>query len=350
MPSLTTTRTRRCPSCGKTFPATADYFYQIPSNGRLLRCTVNGCHSAYYRARRAAQASGSRVTRSRRGTGQRYGVEIEFTGASREAVARALQGAGIRCSAESYNHSTRSYWKVITDASVSGGGELVSPPLRGAEGLAEIETVCRALHSIGVTVNNTCGLHVHHDMSGHTPETFGRAFRLWMNNQAHIDRLVARGRRAGASQWCRPLTEREVAHITDVATISGIDRRRASFRVDRYKALNVTSFSKYGTVEIRQHQGATNARKINAWIQFGQAIFAYAKASTNTAAFADVNTMLDALVADAGLSADTAAYLKDRAVALGSHQPTTVVQTVDVDGERLDAEGRCPQMFAASVR
>ena len=56
-----------------------------------------------------------------------FGVEIEFQG-NREEVARLMNAKGVRAYVEEYNHSTKSYWKLITDSS---GYELISPPLKG---------------------------------------------------------------------------------------------------------------------------------------------------------------------------------------------------------------------------
>ena len=68
-----------------------------------------------------------------------YGVEIEMSWGrnrkpSQASVAAALRRAGLDASAEGYHHHTMSGWKVVSDASVSNGHELVSPILRGLDG------------------------------------------------------------------------------------------------------------------------------------------------------------------------------------------------------------------------
>lgn len=342
--------TRRCPGCRNVYPATREFFYTYP-NGRLERCNQNGsdCHARYYRLRAEARRSGRATPRVVRGP--RFGVEIEFVGASNRDVADALTRAGLRCVNESYNHSTRSYWKVTTDASVNNGGELVSPPLSGPEGLEQVRIACRALQSVGAHPSASTGLHVHHEMSGQTVESFGRAFNTWMMNQDNIDALVARSRRA--SQWCRRLTASEVRVISDTIRAYGMgNHTRTRFRIDRYKSLNVASYPKYGTVEIRQHQGTVNAKKIVAWIEFGQAFFKTALQCEESLQFADINDMLDHLVEHGGLDERTATYLKERAVSLAGEQ-APAVHTTDPDheicacGAMLDADGCCSHAFAA---
>ena len=50
---------------------------------------------------------------------------------------------------EGYNHTTRPYWKIVTDASVSHEGlEIVSPVLKGQDGLNQLEKVLKALNQV----------------------------------------------------------------------------------------------------------------------------------------------------------------------------------------------------------
>lgn len=343
MPSTT----RRCPRCMVTFPRIPEYFY-VRGNGQYEYCTArhaNGCHEAYWANRRQMRREG--VTAS---TEARFGVEIEFEGNSTD-VCHAMRNAGLRCNIESYNHLTRRYWKIVTDASVRSGAELVSPPLSGADGMRQLQAVCAALGAAGARPNLTTGLHVHHEMRGHTSESFSRAIRFWFNNQTLIAQLVSPSRRNG--QWCHDLTRSEVEHICQTITQYGLSTmRHAQFRVDRYKSLNVTSFPRYGTIELRQHQGTVNFRKMSAWVEFGRAVFAFAKTDVDVAAYATINDLLDALVEHGGLSNETGEYLKGRAIVLATrtHRETPVEPiSRDVDdeercacGEVLDDQDRCP--------
>ena len=69
---------------------------------------------------------------------RKYGLEIEIVNVDRERLLSNLNQAGIECYYEGYNHQTRPHWKIVTDASVSNGYELVSPILEGDEGLLTI--------------------------------------------------------------------------------------------------------------------------------------------------------------------------------------------------------------------
>ena len=81
---------------------------------------------------------------------------------------------GIEVMVESYNHTTRPHWKLVTDGSLNGNDtfELVSPILVGEAGLQELEKGCWVLDLCDVKVNGSCGLHVHIDAAGFSMETW----------------------------------------------------------------------------------------------------------------------------------------------------------------------------------
>ncbi len=197
-------------------------------------------------------------------TGRRFGVELEIAGLSCFAVQQALTTAGIRCANDGYNHRTLSTWKVVTDASVVNGCEVVSPPMRGEAGLAELKKVCTVIREAGGSVNPSCGMHVHVDMDGLTGEQIAQFIEAYAGRQATIDRMVAPSRRSTGTnaRWCRPLAGGELSAVT-----AGFRANRTAVYVDRYRTVNVMSFPRYGTVEIRQHQGTVSGRKAGAWVR-----------------------------------------------------------------------------------
>jgi hypothetical protein len=95
-----------------------------------------------------------------------FGVELEFimpVGMTRDRIATMIQQAGVMCMSEQYNHTTRTHWKITTDASLgyTRGAEVVSPILRGEAGLEATRKVCQILTQTGCKVSKKCGLHVH---------------------------------------------------------------------------------------------------------------------------------------------------------------------------------------------
>ena len=93
-----------------------------------------------------------------------FGVEIETV-----APDAAVTEGGLRIGA--YHHGVQvpylpRGWKAERDGSIdnSRGGhacEIVSPVLKGAEGIAQVAEVVQTLEAKGHKVNITCGVHVH---------------------------------------------------------------------------------------------------------------------------------------------------------------------------------------------
>ena len=128
---------------------------------------------------------------------RKFGIEIEAYNCSRERLARELREAGIEVTVESYNHTTRPHWKLVTDSSISGNDtfELVSPILVGEAGLRELEKVCWILDLCDVKVNGSCGLHVHIDAAGFSMETWRNLALSYKHLEPVIDRFMPASRR-----------------------------------------------------------------------------------------------------------------------------------------------------------
>jgi len=201
-----------------------------------------------------------------------FGVEIEFNGITRAAAARAITdalGGGRYCEAEGY-HSRRTWneWRVEYDSSVTTsrgrGGEAVSPVLSGPEGLAELALVLEALRGAGARVSRSTGLHVHVGASDMTGEQIARFMCAYVDRQDAMDQLVAPSRRSyNAPNYCAAMPARE--KDDNVASLTA--NKTAHSYASRYRTVNVTTLTRTGTVEFRQHQGSLNTTKITSWVK-----------------------------------------------------------------------------------
>lgn len=215
-----------------------------------------------------------------------FGVEIEVTTRhSAQTLAErinnefAQRGINQQCHPEGYNHNTRPYWKIVSDASVRGW-EIVSPPMKGLAAYEEIKAVCAGLKAVGnlaVTVDRSTGLHVHHDAADLTGEAIGNIFANYSAHQKLIDLIVAPSRRN--NRMCAPLSyDRIITNNrgrkdnfkknTKQAAVDKVMSRTGT----RYVSLNIYSIRNHGTIEFRQHQGSIDAEKIFNWILFTQSI------------------------------------------------------------------------------
>lgn len=213
---------------------------------------------------------------------RKFGVEVEFVGISRMQAQAAIVSAGVSCRVEHYGHAVPNQWKIVEDGSVVDnrgqrtGGELVSPPLSGETGLAQVQTVLRALAGAGATVNKTCGLHVHVDAADLVGADIARIFVNYRNAEVLVNQMMPRSR--VNNTYCKAISGMYdfSAFIGRLQTAPGRDSYGSltapvlseAHRFDRYHTVNLASFARHGTLEFRHHSGTVNATKVTNWIQF----------------------------------------------------------------------------------
>lgn len=216
---------------------------------------------------------------------RQFGVEIEFVADAHQLSQLLIKAraAGLAIEQEGYNHNTRNHWKIVSDASC--GWELVSPILKGRQGLEDLEKACQALNAVGVQVNKSCGLHVHHDTNGMNVNQLKNIFIIYAKLEKTFDSLVPASRRD--NRYCRSLiasdyTNRTVEqYIERISSLKNVSQME-SFLSDRYRKVNFQSYLKYGTVEFRQHAGTTDFTKMYNWILLTQQVVERANGSIQT--------------------------------------------------------------------
>lgn len=182
-------------------------------------------------------------------------------------IAYALTTAGVSCCVPGYTHEPMPQWKIVPDGSVSYGYELVSPPLQWSRS-DEVRAACAVLRDLGCGPHRTCGLHVHHDTGDLTAKTAPILAKNWAACMPHTRRLVDQDRLY--SEWCDTTQERSTNLQCNYegATLQGF----LELDYERYRALNWTCWSGYGTVEVRLHESTTDAEEILAWVAYTQSI------------------------------------------------------------------------------
>jgi Putative amidoligase enzyme len=209
-----------------------------------------------------------------------FGVELEviLPGSMNawDAAQQVSQESGIEVRNETYNHATRTWWKVVHDGSLNGNGaEFVSPPLRGQAGLDEVQKVCDALNAIGARINKSCGLHVHLGIATETVPTIKNLIRIYAHYEPEIDRLMPGSRRGDMNTYCKSISRATDGAVT-ATTIQAL-RMAVNGYGDRYRKVNLCSFDKYRTIEFRHHSGTTDAAKVINWIKLLMAMLGAAR-------------------------------------------------------------------------
>lgn len=234
---------------------------------------------------------------------QRFGIEIEMTGVTREKAAEAIaeyfgtESFYIGTYYKTYGAKDRQgrTWKATYDSSIiaqkkSGGRtvraadeykcEVVSPILT-YEDMADLQEIIRQLRHKGAFVNSQCGIHIHVDASRYTPQTL----RNLVNIIASKEDILYKALRIDPARmrWCKKTNERLLEAINrrkpqtmealkDIWYAGSTRGRDEHYNDTRYHGLNLHSTFTKGTVEFRLFNSTTHAGEIKAYIQFCLAV------------------------------------------------------------------------------
>lgn len=234
---------------------------------------------------------------------QRFGIEIEMTGITREKAAEAIaeyfgtESFYIGTYYKTYGAKDRQgrTWKATFDSSIiaqkkSGGRtvraadeykcEVVSPILT-YEDMADLQEIIRQLRHKGAFVNSQCGIHIHVDASRYTPQTL----RNLVNIIASKEDILYKALRIDPARmrWCKKTNERLIEAINrkkpqtmealkDIWYAGSTRGRDEHYNDTRYHGLNLHSTFTKGTVEFRLFNSTTHAGEIKAYIQFCLAV------------------------------------------------------------------------------
>ena len=213
---------------------------------------------------------------------RRFGVEIEFLSTiTVDAALMSLRAAGIRVEYMGYTHQTTPQWKIVTDGSC--GYELVSPVLEGEAGLEEVRIAAAALEAAGAKVDRTCGFHVHFDASTMKLKAVKNLFKLWLKFEDVLDTFQPQSRRGSTNTYCQSNLNnpcRDAAEHREAcdAMFNAIDACKDMDQVRdlypcRYRKLNIHSFFRHRTLEVRHHSGTTDPEKITNWVRLMARLF-----------------------------------------------------------------------------
>ena len=220
---------------------------------------------------------------------RRFGVEIEFLSTiTVEQAVMSLRAAGIQAEYMSYTHNTTPHWKIVYDGSC--GYELVSPVLEGEAGIEQVRIAAAALEAAGAEVNKKCGLHVHFDASSMSIRSVKNLLKIWTKFEDVLDTFQPPSRRGNThsllmSNLSSSYDDAERHHAACQAMFRKIDACRTmeqmkDLYISRYRKLNVHSYFRHQTLEVRHHSGTTDPEKIANWVRLMARMFDAAEAAT----------------------------------------------------------------------
>lgn len=200
-------------------------------------------------------------------------------------IVKKFRENGLDVQAEGYNHNTRNYWKLVPDASISAqtgdnlrdasGIECVSPVLNGKKGIVDIKKAIRSLVGAGASINKSVGYHAHFGIAGLSIEHLRNLLYNYRGFEPIIDTIMLENRRGAVnssseSQWAKSLYRRFPNENDFWQLLEGCqsvsDIQYQVFGNDRYQKTNLMAYSRYGTIEFRQHGGTLEEDTIIYWL------------------------------------------------------------------------------------
>lgn len=235
---------------------------------------------------------------------QRFGIEIELTGITREEAAQVIadffgtESYFIGTYYQTYGAKDRNgrEWKATYDSSIKAqkkcwGGiraaddyyktEIVSPILT-YEDIPDLQEIIRQLRHKKALVNEKCGIHIHVDAGRFTPQTL----RNIVNIMASKENILYKALQINPNRlgYCKKVNEELIRTINRKrpGTMEELkdlwyaedplsDRDR-HYNSTRYHGLNLHATFTKGTVEFRLFNSTLHAGEVKAYIQFCLAV------------------------------------------------------------------------------
>lgn len=235
----------------------------------------------------------------------KFGIEIEFTGITRERAARVaaefLQGTysegGTYYDTKKVKTPDGRVWRFMYDGSihcqrkegrrkVAAGRdysvELVSPILTYREDIETLQELVRKLRKAGAFTNTSCGIHIHLDGAEHTP----RSIRNFINIIASKNDLFYKALQIAPQRmnYCKKMDSilvekmnhkkpKTMRQIEDIWYEGYSESRSTHYHNSRYHFLNLHSFfTGNHTVELRGFNSELHAGKMISYIVLALAI------------------------------------------------------------------------------
>jgi hypothetical protein len=232
-----------CSLCGEVeFQHSRQEWIDMPGGPVLSVCSrgYRNCTTWEVGAFDVAEPSYKKIRSTRK-----YGLELETSDCPnyRSLRGHTMFGAKFDCSVH--------------------GMEFISPVLYGDEGLAAVEEFCAHADRLDFDVDSDCGYHLHIDMRGEDYESL-KAVAYAYHKADAAWRLLVDSFRANDCGYCRrpEYRRRDLERVLDKGSMDCFCDRQ-----DRYSLCNLNAYSKFGSFEIRLHQGSLEARAVCNWIK-----------------------------------------------------------------------------------
>lgn len=166
-------------------------------------------------------------------------------------------------------YENKSSWKQVGDGSLSSsGGEFLSGPLRGEDGINNVNTNVKKIKG---NIRRNCGFHLHIDMTSEEMSNVKNVVMTAIGMEDYIFSLVSKSRRD--NRYCMKLKDRLSdlinSNLDNWTYYEGYNKNITADKYNdkRYEWINSHSYFYRGTLEIRVHQGTGNPEKVLRWAE-----------------------------------------------------------------------------------
>lgn len=231
----------------------------------------------------------------------RFGIEIETVGATRKAVAEAIQRVvGGEVFRSGYTNMAVAAgdgreWKVVHDGSLNAvpedlRAEIVSPILTYSD-METLQRVVRACWRAGARVNYQCGIHVHVDAAHFDGAALGNLAKMVFKQEPIIlkalgvsEQRLARYTKRVSPDFIKKVVEQKPQTKDQMNPIwYGYKKNRFEhYDNSRYHGLNLHNVWFRGTVEFRWFESTLHAGKVKSYVQLCLCLAAKALNARNT--------------------------------------------------------------------
>tara|TARA_R110000824_G_scaffold41173_1_gene122749 strand:+ start:291 stop:1235 length:945 start_codon:yes stop_codon:yes gene_type:complete len=173
---------------------------------------------------------------------------------------------------DSPEHNHGDGWKTMYDGSILSHGhgrgvEVVSPVLRGSDGIAKVEAMVARLKGMDARVNRSTGMHVHIGWNGNATQ-LRRLISLVSHHEKALYAATGTPNREG-NTYAGSIKVR-MKPFENMKSIRELSRNHHN----RYQSLNLQNLidGTRPTVEFRMFAGTLNITKVKAYIQLALAL------------------------------------------------------------------------------
>ena len=235
---------------------------------------------------------------------QRFGIEIEMTGLTRNRASEVIAGyfgttsryVGTGYDTYAATDTKGRTWKCMSDSSITCQKKLPSgkkcivgreyavevvTPILGYDDIEDLQEVVRRLRRAGAFANKSCGIHIHVDASSHSPSTI----RNLVNLMAQKEDILYKALQVDSERlrYCAKVNERLIEvinkkapktmqELADMWYSDSRGSRNEHYNVSRYRGLNLHATFTKGTIEFRLFNSTLHAGEIKSYVQFCLAV------------------------------------------------------------------------------